>query len=100
VFAAGAPFWIGYGFVAEAGEGDQAMVHPDTGFELLVDGDAVPLHTEFDSEHGLTLRKFTVARFPDGLPPDWHIFAARWYDEGSLALASDSAIEFVERASA
>jgi hypothetical protein len=97
VFAAGAPFWIGYGFVPESGAGDQAMVHRDTGFELLVDGEAVPLHTELETEHGHTVRKFTVAHFPHGLPPGWHVFAARWYDAGVLALASDSSIEFVER---
>jgi hypothetical protein len=97
VFAAGAPFWIGYGFVRESGEGDHAAIHPDTGFELLVDGDAVPLHTELDTEHGRTVRKFTVAHFPRGLPPGWHVFAARWYDEGALALASNTSIEFVER---
>jgi hypothetical protein len=97
VFAAGAPFWIGYGFVPEYGEGDQAAIHPETCFELFVDGHAVPLDTELETDHGRTLCKFTVAHFPHGLPPGWHVFAARWYDEGALALAGDTSIEFVER---
>jgi hypothetical protein len=97
LFAAGAPFWIGYGFVPEFDGGDQAAVHPDTGFELLVDGEAVALHTELETEHGRTVRKFTTAYFPDGLPAGWHVFAGRWYDDGTLALTSDASIEFVER---
>jgi hypothetical protein len=99
VFAAGAPFWIGYGFVAEPGdalEGGKALVDA-IGFELLVDGEAVPLHTDLDLEVGRTVRKFTVADFLNGLPAFWHLFAGRWYDEGVLALTSDRSIEFVER---
>ena len=97
VFAAGAPFWIGYGFVPEAGDGYQATMHPDTGFELLVDGEPVDLYTDLQVEGGRTVRKFTVADFPDGLPAGWHRLAGRWYDEGVLALTSDESIEFVER---
>jgi hypothetical protein len=96
VFAAGAPFWIGYGFVADAGDRD-ATIHPDTGFELLVDGQAVPLHTDLEIEDGRTVRKFTIANFPNGLPAGWHLLAGRWYDGGVLALTSDRSIEFVER---
>jgi hypothetical protein len=96
VFAAGAPFWIGYGFVTDAGDRD-ATIHPDTGFELLVDRQAVPLHTELDVREGRTLGKVTVADFPNGLPAGWHLFAGRWYDAGVLALTSDRSIEFVER---
>ena len=96
VFAAGKPFWIGYGFVPEA-EGDEATVHPDTRFELLVDGEAAPLYTDLKVEEGRTTRKFTVADFPDGLPAGWHAFGGRWYDEGVLELTSDRSIEFVER---
>jgi hypothetical protein len=100
VFAAGSPFWIGYGFVPEAGDAvasDQATVHPGTGFEMLVDGEAVPLYTDLKVEGGRTVRKFTVANFPDGLPVGWHLLAGRWYDEGVLTLTSDRSIEFVER---
>jgi hypothetical protein len=97
VFAAGAPFWIGYGFVPEARDGAEATVHSDTGFELLVDGEPVALYTDLKAESGRTVRKFTVADFPQGLPPGWHVFAGRWYDEGVLALTSDRSIEFVER---
>jgi len=97
VFAAGASFWIGYGFVPEARDGAGATVHPDTGFELLVDGEPVALYTDLKAESGRTVRKFTVADFPQGLPPGWHVFAGRWYDEGVLALTSDRSIEFVER---
>ena len=97
MFAAGAPFWIGYGFVPESGVGDQAMVHRDTGFELLVDGETVPLHTDVKVEGDRAVRKFTVADFPQGLPPGWHRFAGRWFDGGVLALTSDRSVEFVER---
>ena len=64
VFAAGSPFWIGYGFVPETREGAKATVHADTGFELLVDGEPVPLYTDVRTERGRTVRKFTVADFP------------------------------------
>jgi hypothetical protein len=97
VFAAGAPFWIGYGFVPEARDGEAAQVHPETRFELLIDGVAVPLDTEVETEGGRTVRKFEAADFPGGLPPGWHQFSGRWYDAGELALASDRSIEFVER---
>ena len=72
-------------------------MHADTGFELLVDGEAVPLYTDLKVEGARTVRKFTVADFPNGLPAGWHVFAGRWYDEGALALTSDRSIEFVER---
>ena len=99
VFAAGAPFWIGYGFVPEAGdsEASQATIAPDTGFELLVDGRAVPVYTDLLVKRGRTVRTFTVAAFPNGLRAGWHVLAGRWYDEGVLALTSDRSIEFVER---
>jgi hypothetical protein len=96
VFAAGTPFWIGYGFVPEAGDGGPS-VHPDTGFELLVDGQAVPLHTDVEIEDGHRVRKFTIADFRHGLPAGWHLLAGRWYDAGVLALTSDRSVEFVER---
>lgn len=100
VFAAGEPFWIGYGFVPEpddAPEGGQATIHLDTGFQLLVDGEAVPLCTDVEVGRGGTVRKFTVADFPHGLPAGWHLFAGRWYDAGALVLTSDTSIQFVER---
>jgi hypothetical protein len=99
VFAAGTPFWIGYGFVPESDAADsgQATVHADTGFELAVDGEAVPLHTDVKVDGGRTVRKFNVADFPEGLPAGWHVFAGRWYDEGVLTLATDRSVEFVER---
>jgi hypothetical protein len=96
VFAADTPFWIGYGFVPEAGDGD-AAVHPDTGFELSVDGEPVLVREELETGGGgRTVRKLALADFPRGLPAGWHAFAARWYDEGALVLTSDRAIEFVE----
>ena len=96
VFAAGTPFWIGYGFVLEAGDVD-ATVHPDTGFELSVDGEPVLVREELETDGGRTVRKLALADFPRGLPAGWHVFAARWYDEGALVLTSDRSIEFVER---
>jgi hypothetical protein len=96
VFAAETPFWIGYGFVPETGDGEPEM-HPDTRFELLVDGEVVPLDTDLEIAGGRTVLKFTVADFPHGLPAGWHRLAGRWYDRGALVLASDRSIEFVER---
>jgi hypothetical protein len=97
VFAAGAAFWIGYDFVPEPGEGGQAAVDPDTGFELHVDGKAATVRTEDEIERGRVVRKSAVVEFPEGLPAGWHVFAGRWYDEGVLTLTSDRSIEFVER---
>ena len=99
VFAAGAPFWIGYGFVPEASdtEASQATIAPDTRFELFVDGRAVLLYTDLRVERGRTVQKFTLAAFPNGLAAGWHVLAGRWYDEGVLTLTSDRSTEFVER---
>jgi hypothetical protein len=96
VFAAATPFWIGYGFIPEAGD-DDATVHPETGFELSVDGKPVLVTTDLELAGGRTVRTFAHADFPGGLPAGWHAFAARWYDEGALVLTSDRSIEFVER---
>ena len=99
VFTAGAPFWIGYGFVTDpsgAADGKDA-VDDATGFELLVDGESVALSIELEVEDGRTVRKFAVADFSDGLPAGWHRLAGRWYHAGVLALTSDRSIEFVER---
>lgn len=96
VFAAGAPFWIGYSFVPEPGGGRQT-VDPGTGFGLHVDGRAVTVRTEDELQRGRVVRKAAVAEFPEGLPAGWHVFAGRWYDEGVLVLTSDRSIEFVER---
>ena len=96
VFTAGAPFWIGYGFVADSSGGDDA-VDDATGFELLVDCEAVDLSIELEVEDGRTVRKFAVADFPEGLPAGWHRLVGRWYHAGVLALTSARSIEFVER---
>ena len=98
VYAAETPFWIGYGFVADAsGEDVEASVADTTGFELLVDGRAVELVTEIVVEGRRTVRKFAVADFPQGLPAGWHVFLGRWYHAGVLALTSERSVEFVER---
>jgi hypothetical protein len=95
VFAARTPFWIGYGFAPE--DSDALSISPDTEFELFVDGKRSRLRSDVHREDARVVRKFMVARFPDGLPAGWHRFAGRWYDEGRLALTSDRSIEFVER---
>lgn len=100
VFAANTPFWIGYGFVAgesDSDDGARSPIEADTGFELAVDGESVPLQTDLRVEGELTIRKFSVASFPSGLPAGWHRLEGRWYDAGALILTSDRSIEFVER---
>lgn len=99
VFAAGAAFWIGYGFVPESGEAgaEQPGVDSETRFDLEVDGKPVTLVSDVKVEGGRTVRKLSVANFPSGLPAGWHRFAGRWYDAGKLVLTSDKTIEFVER---
>jgi hypothetical protein len=98
-FAAGAAFWIGYGFVPESGEVDaeQLGVDAETRFELEVDGEPVALVCDVKIEGGRTILKVSAASFPTGLPAGWHRFAGRWYDAGKLVLTSDKTIEFVER---
>ena len=100
VLTAGAPFWIGYGFVPEPSEADpeaQWAREEKTRFELMVDGDRVALHTDLTIEGGRTLSKLSVADFPGGLPAGWHRFAGRWYEAGALVLTSERSIEFVDR---
>jgi hypothetical protein len=100
VFAAGEPFWVGYGFVAEpAGRGEVGATRfdNDTRFELLVDGVAVATVSAVRTEDGVEIRKDVVAEFLTGLPAGWHEFAGRWYDGGRLILSSRAAIQFVER---
>jgi hypothetical protein len=100
VMTAGAPFWIGYGFVPEPSESDPEgnwARDEETRFELLVDGHGVSLDSDLTVEDGKTLSKLSVAAFPRGLPAGWHRFSGRWYEAGSLILTSERSIEFVER---
>ena len=95
MYPAEAPFWVGYGFAADP---DSATRLDDAGtrFELDVDGEAVAMLTDVDSDAGLAVRKTDVARFPSGLPAGWHDFSGRWYEAGRLILSSRAAIQFVE----
>ena len=103
VLPAGAPFWIGYGFVPEPDEADAEAeaeakwaLDRETRFELEVDGEAVALVTDLRIEDGRTVSKLSVADFRSGLPLGWHRFSGRWYEAGALVLTSDRSIEFVE----
>jgi hypothetical protein len=99
MFPAGAPFWIGYGFIPTPGElnGDEpGFLSEDTRFELDVDGDHMPLDTDLQREGGTPVLKTDFVNFPSGLPAGWHEFVGRWFDGGSLILSSRAAIEFVE----
>ena len=100
VMTAGAPFWVGYGFVPEPSEPDAEgswASDDETRFELLVDGDRVPLETDLTVEGGRAVSKLSVGVFPDGLAAGWHRFSGRWFEAGSLVLTSERSIEFVER---
>jgi hypothetical protein len=97
---AGAPFWVGYGFVPEPSDADGTAEwdrDEETRFELVVDGAPVALDTDLTIEHGRTVSKISVATFPVGLPVGWHRFSGRWYEAGALVLTSERSIEFVER---
>jgi len=99
VMTAGAPFWIGYGFVPEPTDADPEGTwarDEETRFELLVDGCSLSLDTEMTIVDGRTVSKLSVAAFPSGLPVGWHRFSGRWYEAGSLVLTSERSIEFVE----
>ena len=95
MYAAGAPFWVGYEFAADPGGVE--LESEGTLFELDVDGAHVSMLTAVHEDAGLPVRKTNVAEFPDGLPAGWHDFAGRWYDGGRLVLSSRVSIEFVER---
>ena len=100
VFPADTPFWVGYGFVPEPGEPageSQAALDDATRFELAVDGEPMPLHTDVKSGDGHPVSKHSIATFGTGLPAGWHRFEGRWYDAGTLILTSDKSIQFVER---
>jgi hypothetical protein len=100
VLQAGAPFWVGYGFVPEPDEAEaeaEWALDRETRFELEVDGEAVALVTDLRIEDGRTVSKLSVADFRYGLPLGWHRFSARWYEAGALVLTSDRSIEFIER---
>ena len=99
VFAAGAPFWIGSGFVPitdDPDPSDTKSLEQTTRFELDVDGEPLPLETDVMREGGRVVRTLAIASFDSGLPLGWHRFTARWYVGGKLTLASDASIEFVE----
>jgi hypothetical protein len=99
VFAAEEPFWIGYGFVAEptgATGSPEDAVGDGTRFELHVDGRAVHMQGEVDTDSGVAVRKVDIAEFPSGLPAGWHDFSGRWYERGRLLLSSRMAIQFVD----
>jgi hypothetical protein len=95
MYAADTPFWVGYGFAAEAGS-ERALEEPGTRFELDVDGESVAMLTDLHADAGRLIRKTNVAEFPNGLPAGWHDFSGRWYDGGRLILSSRTAIQFVE----
>ncbi len=100
VFAAGEPFWIGYGFVPEPGAEPigSEMFESETRFELEVDGEPVAIATDVVSgEGGRVVSKHSLATFATGLPAGWHRFSGRWYDQGRLVLSSSASIQFVER---
>lgn len=98
MFRAGTPFWIGYGFAPELGDGAGARgeLGPDTRFELDVDGNRVTMRSDVRRDGTGLLRKMDIAEFPSGLPVGWHDFVGRWYDSGKLILSSRTTIEFVE----
>jgi hypothetical protein len=96
MYAADTAFWVGYGFAAEPGS-ESELEQPGTRFELDVDGEPVPMHTEIHSDAGLPVRKTNIAAFPAGLPEGWHDFIGRWYDGGRLILSSRTTVQFVER---
>ena len=93
VVAANTPFWIGYGFVADAGDRDRGV---GARFELDVDGASFPVGSDVSEGLRPAATRF-VAELPSGLGAGWHRFVGRWYDGGALVLTSDRWIEFVER---
>lgn len=97
VFAAGSPFWIGYGFApdSDAPEGTGG-IDEATRFELELDGRRVELRADVRHEAGAITRKTEHVLFPDGLDAGWHTFRGRWYDRGKLLLSSRVSVEFVE----
>ena len=95
VFPAGEPFWIGYGFVAEAESTER--FDADARFELEVDGGPIVLLTDLTEHDGRNpTSKHSIANFGSGLPVGWHRFAGRWYSRGQLVLTSDRSVQFVE----
>jgi hypothetical protein len=100
VFAAGEPFWIGYGFVPEPGaeDAESDTFESATRFELDVDGEPMAMATDVTSgDGGRPLSKHSFATFETGLPAGWHRFSGRWYDQGRLVLSTAASIQFVER---
>lgn len=95
VVAARSPFWVGYGFVPDAGRLEP--LGSGTRFELDVDGTSVELETQLEVDDGRPVSKMFVAEFRSGLDVGWHRLVGRWYDDGVLALSTDRWIEFVER---
>jgi hypothetical protein len=95
MYTAGTPFWVGYGFAADAA-GESALGDDGTRFELDVDGEPVSMLTEVHMSSGIPARKTNVAEFAAGLPAGWHDFVGRWYDGGRLIISSRVAIQFVE----
>ena len=65
MYAAGAPFWVGYEFAADPGGVE--LESEGTRFELDVDGAHVSMLTAVHEDAGLPVRKTNVAEFPDGV---------------------------------
>lgn len=97
VFSANKPFWIGYGFAADAeAVGAAASMDEGTRFELDVDRRPVVLEPDVQLHDDVVVRKTEVAQFEVGLATGWHSFHGRWYDGGKLLLSSRVSVEFVE----
>jgi len=99
IYPADTAFWIGYGFAPELGDsaGTAHELGDQTRFELDVDGIAMEMRTDVQTEGAAPLRKTDLAEFPSGLPAGWYEFVGRWYDRGKLILSSRASIQFVER---
>jgi hypothetical protein len=84
------PFFVSHGFVNEAKE---ALVSPETRYELSVDGDPVPSTVDLELS-GEASSKLNVSNFRFGMTGT-HVFVGCWYFEGVFLYCAQNTVTFV-----
>jgi hypothetical protein len=96
-YAADTPFYVAHGW-SDVTDNWQEIVDPDSHFELLIDGERVPMATDLELGLGrdpASVSKTNVANMRHGLPAGIYTFVGRWYGaDGNLAFEAVKTVTF------
>ena len=96
-YAADTPFYAAHGW-SDFTDNWRAIVDPDSHFELLIDGERVPMATDLELGLGRnpeSVVKTNVANMRHGLPAGTYTFVGRWYGaDGNFSFEAVKAVTF------